>query len=102
MQLDDTRNLEVFQLCCDIIDRTSSRLVDITNDLHGLLPIDTRKSLCDEGSRLIADISPCFKKASTLQSQLSGRLPYEAQKPFKQASDTFDAARRMFNIAQQN
>ncbi|MDL2254312.1 hypothetical protein LJC49_09660 [Ruminococcaceae bacterium OttesenSCG-928-I18] len=96
----DKRNLEVFQLCIDLIDKTTVLITTKTNQLNNLMAFEERERLPSEIRKYISDIRPCFDTANSLRDSMGDRLPYNLQKQFGIKSNAYYDAVRMFNLSQ--
>lgn len=99
MQFDDARNLEVFQLCCDIIGRTTMRINEHMNKLSNLLPLEDKERIPQEVRQFIADIQPCIKKAEFLRNTMGDTIPNDLQQLYGVRGNAYDDAVRRFNLS---
>lgn len=97
---DDERNLEVFQLCCDIIGRTTKKLTALNNELQNLMSSDERGRLSQEARQLISDIQPCFKKANALRDSMGSKIPEQMQNEYVVRADVYKETSMTFTLSQ--
>lgn len=100
MKFDDARNLEVFQLCVDIIGKGTAQITSRLDRLQNLMPVDERERLPREIAKQIDELKPCFRKAAELRKSMGDKIPYELQKQYGVQANRYDEAVRMFRASQ--